>query len=178
MTELITTGPVRRRAGVGRMKRHALKTDMTPMADLGFLLITFFVITAELSKPRTTPLYMPADGDATLAAESKSLTIITGANNKIYYYPGTQEAAERTNTFYETGWSESNGIGKIIREKQAQLDLAGIDRNELVILIKPGNTSSYKNAVEVLDEMAIHLVTRYAILKPSAWEKKQLEIRQ
>jgi len=178
MTELITTAPLRKRAGVGRMKRHALKTDMTPMVDLGFLLITFFVITAELSRPRATPLYMPADGDMTLAAESKSLTILTGANNKIYYYSGTQEAAEKNNSFHETGWSESNGIGKIIREKQAQLDLAGIDRKELVILIKPGDLSSYKNAVDVLDEMAIHLVTRYAIVKPSDWEKKQLEIRQ
>jgi biopolymer transport protein ExbD len=177
MTELITTGPIRRRAGVGRMKRHTLKTDMTPMVDLGFLLITFFVITAELSKPRALPLNMPADGDVTLSAESKSLTILVGANNKIYYYSGTQEAAEKNNALKETGWSESNGIGKIIREKQAQLDIASIDRNELVVLIKPGKESRYKNAVDVLDEMLIHRVTRYAIVKPSDWEMKQLESR-
>src|SRR6185503_18905158 len=100
MTELITTAPLRKRAGVGRMKRQALKTDMTPMVDLGFLLITFFVITAELSRPRATPLYMPTDGEVTLAAESKSLTILTGANNKIYYYSGTEEAAEKNNSFH------------------------------------------------------------------------------
>lgn len=64
MTELIIRVNQRPGAGVQRMTRHRLKTDMTPMVDLGFLLITFFVVTAELSKPKTMNLYMPYDGRA------------------------------------------------------------------------------------------------------------------
>ena len=52
----------RRRAGVSRPKKHNPKTDMTPMVDLGFLLISFFVMTTELSKPRVAQLNMPKEG--------------------------------------------------------------------------------------------------------------------
>jgi biopolymer transport protein ExbD len=177
MTEIITPGPVRRRAGVRKMMKHGLKTDMTPMVDLGFLLITFFVITAELSKPKALPLFMPTDkGGASKAEASKSLTILTGANNNLFYYFGTEEEAEKNNAVISTNWSEMNGIGKIIREKQEQLDQLPGGRSDMVVVIKPGKTSTYKNAVDILDEMMIHRVTRYAIVKPSGWEEKLMSI--
>lgn len=52
----------RRRTGISRPKKYNPKTDMTPMVDLGFLLISFFVMTTELSKPRIAPLNMPKEG--------------------------------------------------------------------------------------------------------------------
>src|SRR5262245_58396218 len=63
MSEILATDiDHRRRAGVRRMKRHSLRTDMTPMVDLGFLLITFFVFTARLNQPAVVKLNMPKDG--------------------------------------------------------------------------------------------------------------------
>ena len=75
-----------KKAGVRRMIKHNLKIDMTPMVDLGFLLISFFVITTELSRPQAMNFYMPHEGPPSDAAESKTITFLTGANNKLFYY--------------------------------------------------------------------------------------------
>lgn len=50
--------------GVKRQKRVELKIDMTPMVDLGFLLLSFFIFTTEISKPSATKMYMPHDGQS------------------------------------------------------------------------------------------------------------------
>ena len=62
MAQITTAINEARKAGVRRMKRASLKTDMTPMVDLGFLLITFFVFTSSMSEPHALQLNMPADG--------------------------------------------------------------------------------------------------------------------
>src|SRR5687768_12504833 len=76
----------RSRRGVARMKKHSLKTDMTPMVDLGFLLIAFFIMTTELNKPVVTRLNMPHDGPSIPLAMSNALTVLLGDNNTVYYY--------------------------------------------------------------------------------------------
>ncbi|MBL7720625.1 MAG: biopolymer transporter ExbD, partial [Chitinophagaceae bacterium] len=83
---------LRKRAGVRKMIKHYLKVDMTPMVDLGFLLISFFVITTELSKPTVMNLAMPAEGEPTDLANSAALTVLTKGNS-IYYYQGEWEEA-------------------------------------------------------------------------------------
>lgn len=75
-------------AGVRHSKKHTPKTDMTPMVDLGFLLITFFVITMELNKPVTLNLNMPKEGPTTDLGKSNALTVLLGKDNAIYYYHG------------------------------------------------------------------------------------------
>ena len=65
MIEINIADPSRAKAGVNRIKKANLKIDMTPMVDLGFLLISFFIFTTEISKPAITNLYMPKDGDST-----------------------------------------------------------------------------------------------------------------
>ena len=164
-----------RKAGVWRMRKHNLKVDMTPMVDLGFLLISFFVITAELSRPRAMNLYMPYDGPATPSPESKTITFLTGAGNKLFYYYGEEKDAGIKNPIIRTSWDENTGLGKIIGQKQIQLDNEEGGRNEMVVIIKPGKESTYKNVVDMLDEMTIHVVKRYAIVKPGDIDARHLE---
>jgi biopolymer transport protein ExbD len=156
----------RKRAGVRKLAKHSLKTDMTPMVDLGFLLITFFVITAELNKPTIMNLYMPKDGKPMPSPESRSVTFLISGSNKLFYYYGTEEDAIKKNHVLPVSYNENSGVGKIIREKQMQLERSGVNRSQLMVLIKPGKESTYKNAVDMLDEMTINGVTRYAIVKP------------
>ncbi len=155
-----------RKAGVRRMTKHNLKIDMTPMVDLGFLLISFFVITTELSRPKAMNIIMPTDGKPTPTAESKTITFLTGAGNKLFFYYGEEKDAGVKNPITQTSWNENNGAGKIIGEKQLQLDKMKGGRDEMVVIIKPGKESTYKNVVDILDEMTIHRVTRYAVVKP------------
>jgi len=157
------------------MIKHNLKVDMTPMVDLGFLLISFFVITTELSRPKAMNLYMPHDGPPTASAESKTITFLTGAGNTLFYYYGEEKDAGIKNPVIQTLWDENKGVGKIIGEKQLQLDHIKGGRDEMVVIIKPGKESTYKNVVDILDEMTIHGVKRYALVKPGTKDAQYLE---
>ena len=174
---------IRKRAGVRRMLKHNLKVDMTPMVDLGFLLITFFVITTELSKPTMMNLYMPKDGgEPTPLGDSNALTFLLGKNNTVYYYNGIWEEAVNKNEVFETSYSGKEGLRKIITEKQQRLQ-QNIAKNKegrdgLMMLIKPSPASSYKNVVNLLDETTINAVKKYAVVKLSPEEMEFLKRKE
>jgi len=165
------------KSGVKRMKRHTMKIDMTPMVDLGILLITFFVMTVELSKPSSIKFTTPHDGTRTVLQESAALTVLLGNENEIWYYHGDWNEAIKQNKIHQTSFSYSNGLGKIIREKQIVLDntLSVHDgRDELTILIKAANNANYEGVVDVLDETIINHVKRYAVVNMTDEERKFL----
>ncbi len=169
------------KAGVRRMIKHTLRIDMTPMVDLGFLLISFFVITTEMSKPTAMNLYMPKDGPPSPIANSNALTIIPAADNTLYYYFGNWEEAEKTSSVHKTNYAGNNSIRDIIIARQQQLDAdvkSKEKRDGLMLLIKPTSEASYKNMVDVLDEATINMVKRYAVLKLSAEEMKWVSLLQ
>jgi len=176
MIEINIADPCRAQAGVNRMKKANLKIDMTPMVDLGFLLISFFIFTTEISKPAITNLYMPKDGDSTKIADSKSLTILLSNNDHVSYYNGDMKAAIKNNQVFQTSYDEINGMGNIIRQRQNELNRRKIDKKSLVVLIKPGRESSYKNVINALDEMLINGVSRYVITDPENEEISLLEL--
>ena len=172
----------RKRAGVQRMLKHNMKVDMTPMVDLGFLLITFFVITTELNKPTIMNLYMPKDGPPTPLGKSNALSFLLGKNNTVYYYNGDWKEAISKNEVFETSYSGKEGLRKIISEKQ-QLLQANIAKNKegrdgLMMLIKPAATSSYQNVVNILDETTISAVKKYAVVKLSPEELAFLKTKE
>ena len=169
------------RRGVKRQKKLVPRIDMTPMVDLGFLLITFFVFTTTISTPTVTDLYMPKDApDSTKLIDDLALTLLLDDNNKIYYYNGIFSDAVNTNQVFKTNYSTYSGIGKIIRQKQKDLDISrkfADGRKGLMLLIKPGFKSVYKNVVDALDEAVINDVKKYAIIEPSTDEIKFLITR-
>lgn len=160
-----------RRKGAYRAKKHSLRVDMTPMVDLGFLLIAFFVITTEMSKPAVTDLYMPKDGDSTKIPESKVLTLLLSSDNNIFYYEGDWKTAVAKNEINKTDFS-NNGIRNVIQKKQSNMN---DKRNGLMILFKAGENVSYQNIIDILDEMLINDVKKYALLKISSEEKEFLK---
>ena len=171
MAELNFPEQSRRKIGVRKMKKANLKVDMTPMVDLGFLLIAFFIFTTEISRPFVTNLYMPDDkGDSTLVSRNKSLTILLGENDRIFYYYGTEGEASKTSQINQTSYSEMNGIGRIIRQKQSELEWRKIDRKQFVVLIKASGKSTYENLVNILDEMLINGVIRYSVVDLGKFE--------
>jgi biopolymer transport protein ExbD len=175
MTELNVTESTRKKTGIGRMKKANLRIDMTPMVDLGFLLIAFFIFTTEISKPAVTKLYMPHEGDTTKVPDSRSLTILLGGKNHVFYYFGIEQAALKNNQVFQATYDEMTGLGNVIRQKQTDLEKRKIDRNDLFVLIKPGNESCYKNIVAVLDEILINAVSRYSIVDPEDEEENFLK---
>ena len=163
------------RAGVRRSKKLSTRVDLTPMVDLGFLLITFFIFTTTMSDPKVTKLYMPADGEPTESSESGSLTAVLLNEDKVFYYHGSLEEAQKNGAYGTTSFSVSNGIGQVIRDKQALLNSRKPDgRKDLVFMIKPMENSSYKNIVAALDEVLINAVGTYAIMDIDPHEKETI----
>lgn len=158
----------------GKRSRSAttLKIDMTPLVDLGFLLITFFIFTTTMAEPYKTDLYMPAGDDTTdgtKIGKSNALTILLAGNDSIYFYHGQWNEAKQNNEVHVTNYNVATGIGKIIRTKQKQL---GDKKNELLLMMKPMENSSYSNLMNALDEVMINNVKKYAIMDVTGSEKE------
>ena len=177
MSDIILSQPKQMKAGVTRMKKATLKVDMTPMVDLGFLLITFFIFTTTISEPLETDLFMPANGDSTKIKDENVLTTLLGKDNKIFVYPGRWQDAYRNHGVRETSYFVKNGLGNDVREKQKQLDLffGNGSRKKLMLLIKPGDEATYQNIIDALDEVMINNVGKYAIVEPGKEESAYLK---
>ena len=158
----------RKQKGVKRGKKLSTRVDLTPMVDLGFLLITFFIFTTTLSTANAMAIVVPSNDSATdtEAPARKTISLILGANNTIAYYNGL--AIDETAITNYT----ANGIRNILISKQKML---GKDAKKMIVLIKPTSQSSYGNVVDILDEMAINGVKTYVLMEPDA--KEQLLVK-
>lgn len=164
----------------GRRQRMSAKVDFTAMVDLGFLLITFFMLTTSLSKPNIMPIVMPeSEGDAQVANKASTvITLLLGGDDKIYYYEGL-ENARLDSTHYA-----ANGLRRVLLDKKDRVN-ALFGEEELpdpkntntvkrysptTVLIKALPQSRYKNVVDVFDEMKICAIAHYMLMPVSEAE--------
>lgn len=180
MENINNNGLERSGKSLARNKKHQLRIDMTPMVDLGFLLITFFIFTTTLSTPTAADLFMPTEKPfpPQTLPQRLALTFLLDENNRVFYYHGDFSEAKNNNEIFETDFSTYNGIGKIIRQKQKDIDASGTfadGRKGLMLLIKPADGANYKNMVDALDEVMINDVRKYALLALTESEKEFLK---
>ena len=157
------------------------------MVDLGFLLITFFVFTATMSSPTTLDLNMPKDikkqDEQTEVKESSVLTIMLGKGDQVYYYEGKLVVDATGNNFKQTTFKGIRDI--IVNKKKEVMDryyqrpdpaceaeakakgkpVSNCADKDFVVIIKPSDDATYKNTVDILDEMTINQVRTYAMVK-------------
>lgn len=166
MAEMEVKESSKKGPGVKKSKKHSTRVDLTPMVDLGFLLITFFIFTTTVSQPTSMNLNMPKDtkdpNQDTKVKESGSLTLILGKANEIYYYFGNDPA-----TMQSVGYK---GVRDVILKKKKSTPA-----NDLFIIIKPDKDATYKNAVDILDEMDINDISRYAMVDPTPDEYSKVQ---
>ena len=143
--------------GKRRAKKMSTRIDMTPMVDLAFLLLTFFMLTTTFARPYTMELNMPVKSrEPTEVSSSKALTIVLGAGHRVHYFSGLNSAARaprlQTTSFAPTG------IRQVLRQEQRR-------QPGLVVLIKSGPDAKYQDMVNILDEMNITNQKKYALVK-------------
>jgi biopolymer transport protein ExbD len=176
------SGSHKKGPGVKKAKKLSTRVDMTPMVDLGFLLITFFIFTTTMSSPKALNLNMPKDTkneeELNKAKESGALTIMLGKNNGVYYYEGQlapdgsnfksanfatirDEIINKKKEVIKTHVHDSN-CPKIWAENKGDKNSC-LDR-DFVVVIKPDEDATYRNTVDMLDEMTINNVKRYAMI--------------
>jgi biopolymer transport protein ExbD len=148
----------------GKTHYKSLRVDLTPMVDLGFLLITFFILTNTIQQKTELQLTLPKDSSAkTLVAASATLTFILNGHDSISYYDGFN-----TNVTHSTFTS----MRKVIQQKQINLIHNHLDKNKLTIIIKPTAESTYKNLIDAIDEILITDCKHYFVAEPGKNEEK------
>ena len=158
-----------------RSKKQSTKVDMAPLVDLGFLLITFFMFAATQIKPNVMNLNMPPKLNEQVEKQVKpeidlrnSLSVILGKEGKIFWHQKDQTltAADLNETDYS-----AEGIRKVITDAYAKAP----QKEMFTVIIKPTDGASYKNLVDVLDEMEITKSTKYGIVEVAPWEQVVLD---
>jgi biopolymer transport protein ExbD len=179
-----------KKGGKPAPKKLSTRVDLTPMVDLGFLLITFFMLTTSMLKPQTMEISVPSkdkvqEDEQNKVKASQAITILMGKEDRLYYYFGTQENGVDPELI-KTNYS-SEGIRKMLFQKNFDVNKA-VDElkkdkkkmseedynkklSELrsvktapVVMIKAADDANYKNLVDILDEMNINNIARYAIV--------------
>lgn len=138
-------------------KRVAVRIDMTPMVDVAFLLLTFFMLTTVFSKPQTMEINLPPDKEATVEiAESHLLMLRVDAEGTIFQNIGQQKP-------------EPVPFAKLGAFLKTQI------RNDakLVLLLKVDRDARYENMVDIIDELNVANITRFTIA-PMLEEDKTL----
>ncbi len=164
-----------KKQGKAHKPKKRPRIDMTPMVDLGFLLLTFFVLTTTMSTPNTMPVVVPPkitdkeEVEQPKIAETKVITLLVG-RGKIYYYTGTGEEAK----LEQTDFSPKTGLRKILLNRRAEVE-ARYGKNELIVIIKMLEEAQYRDFVDVLDEMAIIQQKKYALVEITPEEKELIE---
>jgi biopolymer transport protein ExbD len=152
-----------KKGGKVRSKKTSTRIDMTPMVDLAFLLLTFFVLTSTLSKPQTMEINLPEkpkeNDKQPEVNEKKVLTLVLGADDKVYWYVGITEPEAKKTDF------SKNGIRKVLLEKKSEI-------RDMIVLIKAMDQSKYKDMVDILDEMTICSIQRFAIVDITSADKE------
>lgn len=184
MAEIQEQGGGGKKDGKVRSKKMSTKVDFTAMVDLAFLLITFFMLTTTLAKPNIMPIIMPEkkdlnEKDLEATKESQVLTLLLGANDKVYFYEGITDA-KLDSTDYS-----AEGMRKVILDKKDRVKTQWGEEekddpknpgqkkmsSKLNVIIKPTKESRYKNLVDAFDEMKICNVARYVMLDISKQEE-------
>ena len=176
MAEMDTSGGGGHKKGPGvkKGKKMSTRVDLTPMVDLGFLLITFFIFTTTMSQPTAMKLALPDDTakpeEQNKAKASGALTIILGKDNHVFYYEGILQVDAAGNNFKSTNFKDIRDV--IIHKKQTT------DTADMVVVIKPDNESTYRNVIDILDEMSINVIGRYALVDISPEEQQLVTLTE
>jgi biopolymer transport protein ExbD len=160
MAEMDTSsgGGHKKGPGVKKPKKLSTRVDLTPMVDLGFLLITFFVFTTTMSKPTAMNMNEPKDDkpeDQMKVKESAVMTILLGKANQVYYYNGTLTADNASQIFKSTNFKD---IRQIILDKRNAVPDGAKSKSDLMYIIKADKESKFKNVIDILDEMQINAI--------------------
>jgi biopolymer transport protein ExbD len=186
-----------KKGGKKRAKKQSTRIDMTPMVDLAFLLLTFFVLTSTFSKPKSMELTFPAPPppNQPIVEIKKGITFILTKDDRIFYYEGQyRAAADEKGPKTELkelafGQDGSTSLHKYLGDKNKSMHVAikkldekfkakqiadttykrlvrevKADKESYTFLIKTDDKATYKNVIDLIDELNINIVGKYVVV--------------
>jgi biopolymer transport protein ExbD len=175
-----TKNDFQRRIEKIRSKKLKARVDLTAMVSISFLLIIFFMVTIELSKPKTLSLEMPG-GDygcrnglpyGCIMGENRTLTLLLGDNDKIVSYTGY--STYNIESSKKLKYGKESIRRELINKNQQMHAINGDSKRGIIVIIKPSKKSNFANLVDVLDEMAITRIATYAVVDEFTTEETKL----
>lgn len=168
MAEINSTNVKRERHLSRRTVKKSTRPDLTPMVDLGFLLITFFIFTTVLSAPKSVKIRMPSDTGVSDVQVNRLLTFIADSNGVCYSY----EARNPQGTLTTHNYRQPESIRQTIIAKKAALKEAYPGNSYAIVSLKflPGAT--YGAFTALFDEVKINNISYYNLDKVREAEKE------
>jgi biopolymer transport protein ExbD len=149
--------------------KKIIRVDLTPMVDLGFLLITFFVFTTTMAKATVMDIVTPVDAPpGNPVCNSCALTVLLDKDDAVYFYTGAFEKGNLSR-------SDFAAIREVIQQRKLALEVIGRDKSQFALIIKSSDAARFKNFVDITDEVTINNVKRYYIGELTADEKAAME---
>ncbi len=182
MAEIDTSGGGGKHKGGVRSKKMSTRVDLTPMVDLAFLLITFFMLTTTLSKPKAMQLNMPKktdnEKDKQEVGECQVLNVLIDTLDQVWYYEGLQVAGLQKTGFDPS--AKDGGVRKVVLDMMKKVPntcplTSKGNKRDAIVLIKMLKGARYKNMVDILDEMDVTGCKIYAIQEPDPIEVEAVE---
>jgi len=153
MAELDTSGGGKKGGGKVRTKKQSTRVDLTAMVDLAFLLITFFIFTTTLQKPKAMSLVMPDKDQKTNqqlpVAASRTLTLLLGQNHKFEWYIGE---TGKTAPTVEPNYSKKNLLDLLFDKDK---EIKASTGKDMFVIIKPSDKAKYSDVVAVMDGLNV-----------------------
>jgi biopolymer transport protein ExbD len=138
-------------------RKHSAFIDMTPMVDLGFLLITFFIFTSAMGEKKALKLTMPDNRDSTDIKNSHAETIVLDKDHRVYYYEGALQQAIETNSIINTHFG-NQGVREFVMKKKNKIG------QDIIVLVRPSEDCTYSDIVDAMDEMMITNVDKWVLM--------------
>jgi biopolymer transport protein ExbD len=130
-----------------KARRLGIRIDMTPLVDIAFLLLTFFMLTTSMSRPQTMEINLPPDKEVKVEiAESNLLTLRMNEKGELFWNVGI-ESPKRL---------ERNELRAFLKQRV-------IDNPKLVALLKIDRAAKYNQMVEMIDDFQLSNVTRFSL---------------
>ena len=141
-----------------KMRRIGIRIDMTPMVDVAFLLLTFFIMTTSMSRPQTMEINLPPEKTNVEVAETNLLTIMVKEDGSIYWNIGVEKPQK----------VEFKDLRNLMRQRLQQ-------NPKLITLIKIDRKGKYHMMVDIMDELNLADITRFSLAPMLDADKKRLE---
>jgi len=138
-------------------RRVGVRIDMTPMVDVAFLLLIFFMVTTVFRTPQALEINLPPDKDVQVeVAQSKVMTLRVLSDNRVYYKRGTDPWAR----------SEVKDLANVFKLYKGNKDL--------VVVIKIDRESKFSGMVDIIDDLDLAGLTRFSLGTLEDAEKKEV----
>jgi biopolymer transport protein ExbD len=129
-----------------KTRRVGIRIDMTPLVDIAFLLLTFFMLTTSMSRPQTMEINLPPEEVTVEIAESNLLTLRVNEKGEIFWNVALDAPVK----------VEFANLRSFLKEHAEA-------NPKLVTLVKIDRQGKYDMMVNMIDELNLARITRFSL---------------